>query len=406
MPPNSGRRDYAVFITGQFVSFSGYWMQKTAVGWLVWELTQSPAWVGAIALCDLVSALWVAPLSGAVADRNNPYRLILLTQGLLMVLTATLWAVTAMGMASVWLVLAWAVLDSTLQGFNQPARMIVVSSLTTPDRLSQAIAGNAIAVNLARSTGPVLAGFVILHGAIADVMLLNAASYLVTVGSIILLRRRIDRPGQASKAVSFRSDIVSGYAYLWRSAPIATIFALTIGFGLLARPFTELFAALAGDVLKGGPDTLGMLMSAQGIGAMVGALLMLRKRSRLALARIIFGAAIGIGVSLIVFSLSQNLVLAVGAMAAAGFFHVTCNIAMQSMVQMLSAPEMRGRIVALYALIFRCGPSLGAFLMGVGAHYVPLQVLIGAAAAVFIVLVLGLVPRARRTYGLAAEPAE
>ena len=395
-----------MFIVGQVLSFTGYWMQKAAVGWLVWELTHSPGWVGAIALCDLLAAIWVAPLSGAVTDRSNPFKLILSTQLMLMSLSVILWGVMALGGATIWFVFAFALIDATLQGFNQPARMVVVGALATPERMSQAVATSSMSVNLARSIGPAIAGLIILRGSISDVILVNVACYVVTIGTLVFVRHRIDRPAAAGKTASIIADIASGFSYISRTPHIAIFFVLTGAFGLLARPFTELFPALAGDVFKGGPDTLAMLMSAQGIGSLVGGLIMLVRRDNKALARIWYGAAFGIGLTLVVFSATSNIVLAVCCMAAAGLFNVTCNIAMQSLAQLRSAPAMRGRVLALYALMFRCGPSLGAFIIGIAAHALPLQILIGGAAAGFLLVVCLMLPRAKHMYGPIPEPAE
>src|SRR5690606_35228932 len=114
MPP------YVIFSAGQGVSAVGTWMQKTGVGWLTWALTHSPAWVGAIAMSDLLAALWVAPLAGAVTDRSNPFRLSLLTHSLVIIMGLLLWGFVASGFITIWLLLGWAIVDGTAQGFNQP----------------------------------------------------------------------------------------------------------------------------------------------------------------------------------------------------------------------------------------------------------------------------------------------
>ncbi|MDQ8020469.1 MAG: MFS transporter [Moraxellaceae bacterium] len=403
--PPARIRNFVNFSTGQGISAIGTWAQKTAVGWLVWELTHSPAWVGAIALSDLIAALWVAPLAGVVTDRSNPYRLLLTTQTLMIVLTLLLWGVVANGLATPWLLLGWAILDATVQGFNQPVRMVAIGSLAPPERMSQAIATNSIAANLARSIGPAIAGVVMLKGDVADVFLINAVSFAAMLGAVHYVRRWLDRPGLVDASASVLSDMASGFAYVRRTPEIATLFFLTLAFALLARPFTELFPALAGEVFKGGPQTLGMLMSAQGVGALVGASWMLKKRGRDALVRITFAAAVGIALALIAFASTRWLALGVATMALAGLFHVVCNIGMQSMAQTMSAPNMRGRVMALYGLIFRAGPALGAFLIGVLAHWIGLQWLIGTAAAIFGLLVLRFIPTVRRVYALAPAGA-
>ena len=396
--PAPKSRNFILFSIAQCVSFSGDWMQKAAVGWLAWELTHSPAWVGAVALSDLIAAFWVAPLAGTITDRSNPYRLIWLTQVLAMANSCLIWLLVVLGLVSPWLLLAWAVIDSTLQGFNQPARMMVTGSLAPHGRVSQAIAANSIAANIARSIGPMIGGFVMVHSGVSDVFLLNALSFIAIMAVLVHVRPWIDRPGLAVRSGRFTDDIVSGFRYVLRAPQVAMLFALALSFSLLARPFTELFPALAGGTFKGGPDTLGLLMTAQGIGALFGASWMLRKRPSGRLVRITFAAAFGIAVSLILFSTTGTFGLALPLIGFAGLFHVVCNIGMQTMAQTMSEPSMRGRVLALYNLVFRAGPALGAFLIGFAAHWFDLQVLIGLAAGVLLVGIIVSIPAVRRIY--------
>ncbi|MGV6874163.1 MFS transporter [Pseudochelatococcus sp. B33] len=390
--------DVAVYAGAQCVSFIGSWMQKAAVGWLMWELTHSPGWVGAIALTDLVSAIWVAPLAGTAADRSNPYRLILLTQWLSLVAAALLWLMIVGGAATPASLLLWAVIDSTVQGFNQPVRMLVIALIAPGNRTSQAIAANSIAANLARILGPAIGGFVMLHRGVDWAILLNILSFAPFLVAIVYLRRWIDRAPPAEERASLLEDIASGFSYVYKTPRIGLLFVLTALFALLGRPFTELFPAIAGEIFGGGPETLALLMSAQGVGALFGAGWMLRARSRTSLVVITFAAAFSIAVVLVGFSLWRATTFGLTMMLFAGFFHVVCNIGMQSMAQTMSELDMRGRVLSLYWLLFKSGPAVGAFLLGVGAHYVGLQTLIGLAAALLGVAVIAMAPSVRRIY--------
>ncbi|MFC3075083.1 MFS transporter [Shinella pollutisoli] len=396
--PAPRNRNVIVFSIAQCASFTGAWGQKTAVGWLTWELTQSPAWVGAVALSDLIAAFWVAPLAGAVADRSNPYRLIWLTQTLTVVNCCVLWFLVAAGLVSPWPLLAWAVADATFQGFNQPVRMMVTGTLAPEGRVSQAIAANSIAVNVARTAGPAIAGLLIVRSGIESVFLFNALSFAVVFAALLHVRRWIDHPPPAVRAARLSGDVLAGFRYIRTEPPIAMLFVLTLSFSLLARPFTELFPALAGGSFGGGPQMLAMLMSAQGLGAFVGASWMLRRQSTPALARTSYAAALGIAAALVVFALAQSALFALPAIAVAGLFHVVCNIAMQSMAQSLSLAAMRGRVLALYTLVFRAAPALGAFVLGWLAEWFDLQTMIGIAAGLFAMIVCAALPAARRIY--------
>lgn len=390
--------DFVIFSAGQGVSSIGGWMQKTGVGWLAWELTHSPAWVGAIALSDLIAALWVAPLAGAVTDRGNPFRLILLTQSLMIFLALVLWALTSSGLLTIWLLLGWAIVEASVQGFNQPVRMVAIGSLATPERMSQAIATNSIAVNTARSIGPAIAGVVMVTDEVASVFFINSLSYVAMIIAIFYLRRRLDRPGLLSRATPILRDITSGFSYIRHTPKISTLFLLALGFALLARPFVELLPAIVGDILHGGPQTLSMLMSAQGVGALLGAIWMLKTKPMDHLVRITFAAALGIASSVVIFSLTTHRHWAVVIIVVAGVFHVVCNIGMQTMAQTMSEPAMKGRVMAAYGLVFRAGPAIGAFTIGACAQWINLQWLLGAAAAVFGLLVIAKLPSIPSVY--------
>src|SRR5690554_3616721 len=397
MPP------YVIFSAGQGVSAVGTWMQKTGVGWLTWELTHSPAWVGAIAMSDLIAAFWVAPLAGAVTDRSNPFRLILLTQSLMIIMALLLWGFVASGVITIWLLLGWAIVDATAQGFNQPVRMVAIGSLAPANKMSQAIATNSVAANLARSVGPAIAGLVMVAGDISYVFLINSISYLAMIMAIFRLRRYLDRPGLSSRKDPILQDIASGFNYIHHTPMIAGIFLLTVGFSLLARPFVELLPAIAGAVFDGGPQTLSTLMTAQGIGALLGATWMLKAKPANTLVAITFGSAVGLAFSLVFFSLVDDFYVAVAAIGIAGMFHVLCNIGMQSMAQTLRQPSMKGRVMALYGLIFRAGPALGAFTLGAAAHWINLQWLLGMTAALFGALVIYKIPAAKKIYTSPSE---
>ena len=400
VPPS---RYYVAFTSAQAISAIGSWMQKTGMGWLMWDLTHSVAWVGALALCELVSALWVAPLAGAVTDRSNAYRLVAGTQVMLLVQAVALAGVTAAGQMTAWLLLAFALGESSLQGFNQPVRMTVIGSLAGSARMARAIAFSSMTFNLARSVGPALAGITMAGGSVALVFVLNASSFLAMLMAVFYVKRHIDRP-PAGRHATLRGDISEGYSYILRTPRIATVMLLALSFSLLGRPFGELLPAFAGDVFGGGPQTLSLLMSAQGLGATAGALWMLRARSTEALLQLALTSAIVFSVAMVAFTAGSVLSYACVAMLIAGIGHVVCNIAMQSLVQLMAVPSFRGRSVALYSLIFRAGPALGAFVIGLAAPFVGLQLLVGLGAALFgASVMLGFMPVSRRLFG--AQPA-
>ncbi|MFT0861370.1 MFS transporter [Ancylobacter sp. G4_0304] len=375
----TSRRGFVIYAIGQSVASTGTWMQRLAIGWLAWDLTHSVGWVGAMALTELVAALWVAPSSGVLVDRSNLFRLNLLLQGCAMLVALLLYAFTETGMMTIWLLWALALADATWQGLAQPARMVAVSLLAGPKHMAQAIAVNSIGFNVARSVGPAVAGSIIIYFATPMVFLVNIGAFGTMALVLLVLRPALNRPGAASRG-AFLNDVVAGYRYIARTPPVATIFLMVLAFSLLGRPFTELFPAIAGQMLGGGPAMLSLLMSAQGIGALAGGAWMLRRRSIPALARVTYGAGISMALALLGFCIVGHGQIAIALIALAGLGHVMCNIGMQSLAQLFAAREFRGRTMALYGLIFRAGPAAAAALIGGLAEWFGLAPLIGASA--------------------------
>lgn len=363
-------------------------MQKTTVGWLTWELTHSTLWVGTIALCDFIAALVITPLAGALTDRSNPFKLLMLTQAMLIGLSLVLWLLIASESLSIWLLFIWAIIEAMVSGLNQPVRMVSIAYLASPGQMSQAIASNSLAGNLARIIGPALAGILMFNDQTAQVLLLNALSYVAMIIAVLLVRQQLNRCGSATRQHSIFSQMQQGVSYIKNTPGITNLLLLLLGFALLARPFTELMPALAGAVFEGGADTLAMLMSAQGIGALIGAAFLLRKRRPEHLPFLIIVASLGISLALTTLALTSSLSWALLVIAIAGLFHVTCNICMQTATQLICDPAMKGRVMSVYGLLFKAMPAIGAFSIALASTWLPLPWLLAGAAAIFGFLVL------------------
>jgi predicted MFS family arabinose efflux permease len=397
--------NFVLYSVATGISAVGTWMQKAGVGWMAWELTHSPVWVGAMALTEVLSAIWVAPLAGTVADCNNPYRMIWATQSLAILQAAILALLAWTHVLNIWGLFALALVEATIQGFNHPVRMTTVGLLAGPERLSQAIASNSVAFNLARTIGPVFGGIAIQQGGTAINFLVNAVSYTAMLAAIVYLKPWLDRPTMFRRSHVI-SEIAVGIRYIRGAPEICRLLIVTGVVSLFARPFAEMFPALVGAVFGGGPETLSLLMSSQGAGAMLGALWMLRRHSPDRLQPIVVGCSLGLSGALVVFSSSIALTVAVPAMVIAGICHVMFSVALQSMAQMKAAADMKGRVMGIYWLLFRCCPSLGAFIIGLAANLVGLQLLIGGAAFIAGLFSFSLVIRWRREPVLPAEPAQ
>ena len=377
------------YTTAQCISAIGSWMQKTAMGWLAWDLTHSVSWVGTVALMDLVAVLWVAPLAGPVADRRSPYQVFMTTQTLMLMNALVLAGLDLMGVLNIGLLLAFALISATFNGFNNPVRMTTINFLAPEGRISRAIAMNSVGVAVARSVGPATAGVLLVHGGAAAVFALNSASFLAMIFVLRRLRRHIHRQPHSHHR-PFLEDMAGGFAYVLRTPQIGLIIMMAIVFAVLARPFAELLPAFAGQVFRGGPQTLGTLLTTQGLGAMAGALFMMRRHSAKPLKPLMFATGVGLCVFIAIFCATGDLRVALPAMFLAGVCHVICNISLQSMTQQTADPAFRGRVLSIYSLLFGNGPSAGAFLIGLVAPFFGLQAMVAGAALTAALLMIAL----------------
>ncbi|MET0207651.1 MAG: MFS transporter [Burkholderiaceae bacterium] len=396
-PGRSTRRNIALFVSGYLSSSLGWWAQKAVLGWLAWDLTRSVAWVGVVASADLITALWVAPLAGTIADRTNPFSTLLSTHTALLTLACGLFLAYTFGLMSIGVLFAGVLIESTVTGFNQPSRIVILNLIASPQRLSQLIATSSISVAVARCLGPALAGLLIHFGWIGAVFLANALTIVGMMVVLQLLRRAVVEEPPALRH-GFMKDVVGGFLYVVESPHIRTLMLLAGAFALLGRPFSELFPAISGTLYEGGAEVIAQLMTAQGLGALLGGMVMLRRMAPAALLKGAFAAGTGLVISVLIFINAASLSLAVGMVVVAGFFHVICNIALQSLCQQAASADMRGRIASLYGIIFRAAPALGAFVIAQIAHVlgIGLDVLISIGVLAYGLVLLLLLPGFRR----------
>jgi predicted MFS family arabinose efflux permease len=394
----------AVYCSAQGLSSIGEWMQRAGLGWLAWDLTHSPGWVGALALTEVLMPLWVTPLGGALADRQSPYRILFVTQVLLMVHALALCAYAAMDHAGIVGLFVLALAGSGLNALNTPARLTVMNQIAPEGRLAQGIAINSIMFNVARAVGPALGGVIMASGHVFPVFALNAGSYLFMLAAIVHLRPWMDRPGSARKG-GLGADVVEGLRYIGGAPAVAVVFALAAVVSLLARPFTELIPAIAGQVFHAGPQGLSGLMTAQGVGALFGAGIMLRRHKVRRLLVITFAAGLLMSLAVVGLAAAPSLSLAFAIMAVAGFFHTACNVGMQSLTQLMAKEAYRGRAMALYGMVFRSGPAASGFLIGLAADRWSLRALLMGGAVLGALLIVATAVRARRVYASVQDPA-
>jgi MFS family permease len=356
--------NFGIYSIGNGLSLIGMWMQRIALGWLAWQLTHSGLWLGIVAFADFFPVIVVGPVAGAVADRLDRLRVMKISQVLQLIQAATLFALTASGHINIWLLVTLTAIQGVLVAFNQPARLAFIPSLVTPPDLAAAVAINSVIFNLARFIGPIFAGLAIVWSGVSAAFAMNALSYVVFQLALARMHIPPDEAEPAAKPRGFASEVRDGIRYTVTHPLIGTLFVLLIAIGIGGRPLTELLPGLADDVFHAGAAGLSILASAVGAGAIVGGLWLGHRAKSSDLMAVALATTLGQALTAILIIATDRLWLAVPAVVAYGFCVSTAGIATQTLVQLASDRSMRGRVMSLYGLIFRGGPSLGALGAG------------------------------------------
>ncbi|MGI8759093.1 MAG: MFS transporter [Acidimicrobiales bacterium] len=372
--------NYRRYVFGQTVSLSGTWMQRVAQAWLVLELGGSGTDVGVVTALQFVPLLFLGAWGGVVVDRVDKRRLLVGTQSAAALLALALGALTATGVVRLWMVMALAVGLGMVQVLDSPARQILVMEMVGADHVSNAVTLNSVVVNAARMLGPAMAGVLIATVGIAVCFMLNAVSYAAAVVAFAVMRPdEIQRPPTVARRPG---QLREGLAYVWSTPALRAPLLLMAVVGTLAYEFQVVLPLMARFVFDGGAGTYGAMSSCMGLGAVVAGLLLAgRPRSghrSLVATAYIFGCLILLAAAAP--TLALELVALVGVGAGSIAFLALAN----TTLQLGAAPEMRGRVMALWSIAFLGTTPLGGPLVGwVSEHFGPrVGLALGGAATI------------------------
>ena len=376
-------RNYRLFFGGQGVSLIGTWITRVATSWLVYRLTGSARVLGLVGFAGQIPTFLLAPFAGVWVDRVNRYRVLLATQALAMLQSFALAALALAGVIRVWHVGVLLAFQGVINAFDTPARQaLVVDMVEEREDLPNAIALNSSMVNGARLIGPSVAGVLIAAAGEGWCFLVDAISYLAVLGS--LLAMRLPAPVPRARATRALDDLRAGFRYAFGFPPIRALLLLLAVVSLVGMPYTVLMPMVAAETLHGGPRTLGALMAASGVGALTGALFLAGRSTVVGLGRVIVWAAAAFGAGLVGFALSRTVVIAVPMMVVTGFGFMTQLAASNTVLQTIVRDEMRGRVMAFYAMAFVGTAPFGSLLAGLVAARIgaPATILGGGVACV------------------------
>ncbi len=357
-------RRFAAYTWCNFISMVGVWGQRLAVGWLTWQLTQSEAWIGVIAFADLVPVVLVGPLAGVWVDRPLRKLLMRWCQALMLVQALVLFTLSVSGSINIWLLFALVLFNGVVAAIYHPVRLSVVPSLVKPEDLMAAVSLTAVTFNLARFAGPALAGVVIAFYGFAATFLAVALAYTIMLFAAFL----IDIPSRpwlaGQQTCSVWSELRDGVEYAVSNRAIAYVLAIQAVLALCVRPLGELLPAFVGAIFSEGPGMLAVMTSAMGVGAVMAGLRLLLWEVSRGLANIIILSTALSAVAVILFSLTPIIWLAVVIIFFVAYWVAVCGIASQTLIQSCVDETKRGRVISLWAAIYRGVPGIGALLIG------------------------------------------
>jgi MFS family permease len=383
-------RDYRLFFAGQLISLIGTWMQSVAQSWLVYRLTGSAFLLGLVGFAGQMPVFLLSPVGGSLADTRSRYRIIIATQTAAMILALILSALTLSGLVRLWHVFALAALLGIVNSLDIPARQAFLVELVGRRDLMNAIAMNSSMFNGARIVGPAIAGILVAVIGEGWCFFLNGISYLAVMAGLLMMHPKPMPPRRGGGTPLGR--IVEGFQFVARTAPIRALLVLLGLVSLAGMPYAVLMPIFADQVLHAGARGLGLLMGASGLGALLGALTLAARQQVRGLGRWVAWGTAAFGISLIAFSMSRHFWLSVALLVPVGFAMIVETAASNTLIQAMVPDELRGRVMAVYSMMFMGMAPFGALLSGVlaGRLGAPGAVAAGGVACIAAAIVFAL----------------
>jgi MFS family permease len=364
-------RNFRLFFAGQLTSLTGTWMQSVAQSWLVLKLTDSPLMLGLVTFANYLPILLVALFAGVVVDHVDRRRLIIVAQVLLMLSAFVLAASTWTGTVRVSYVIALAAFNGLVSAFEMPGRQAFVVDMVGMEDLPNAIALNSMMFNGARTIGPAIAGVLIYLVGTATCFFLNGVSYLAVIWSLIAMN--VPRKVAETEGMDMLRRVREGMTYVWQHRPtfyLLLVVAINSGLGM---QYAVLMPVFAQNILHTGSRGYGILMGAQGVGAVVGAIMLAwRSGTSRGLRQTLTIGLFLTALAIIAFGFSSSMTFSLIAQLFIGAGLINYMATTNTMLQIFVSDELRGRVMSFYTLSFIGLAPLGALMVGlIGEHLGP-----------------------------------
>jgi predicted MFS family arabinose efflux permease len=354
------QRNFRLYCFGQVVSASGTWMQTVAQAWLILSITHSGLMLGITTALQFLPMLIAGSWGGVIADRFDKRRLLVVTQMSAGVLALALGFITLAHVAAVWNVWLLAVLLGCVSVIDNPTRQTFVLEMVGREDLPNAVALNSVIMNTSRVVGPAIGGIVIATAGLTACFFLNSVSYVAVV--VALFAMNVKHLRRQPTIVREKGQVRAGYRYVWSQPTLRVQLLMMAVIGTLAFNFSVLLPLFATRTFHLGAGGFGALTSALGVGAVLGGLAAASRRGT-SNSRLVW-LALAFGVGLVATAIAPSLAVAMIALVVMGAFAFAYVATTNSSLQLSAAPEMRGRVMALYSIAFLGSTPIGAPIMG------------------------------------------
>ncbi|MDF1596819.1 MAG: MFS transporter [Acidimicrobiia bacterium] len=353
-------RNFRLYFIGQTLSMSGTWMQRVAQSWLVLELTGSGTALGLVTAVQFLPMLILAPYGGVIADRFNKQRLLLITQSAAAILACALGLLVVFDVIRLWMVYVLAGALGLVSSVDNPTRQTFVPELVGREKLTSAVSLNSVLVNLARVLGPAAAGVLIVTVGLGPCFLVNSGTYLAVIVALILMRA--DELQTVAPQPRRAGQLREGLRYVGATPAVLTPLLMMGVVGMFAYEFQVILPLIAKFTFGGDAGTYATMSACMGGGAVVGGLVAASRRTRPAVA--LSRTAAVFGVTQLITSFAPNLVTVYVALVALGAASITFLALGNATLQLSATPEMRGRVMGLWAVAFLGSTPIGGPIIG------------------------------------------
>jgi MFS family permease len=354
-------RNFRLFLSGQFVSAIGTWMNFTATGWLVWQLTRSGSALGINSALQFGPMLLVGAFGGVLADRFDKRRILLTTQSLYAMVSITLAVLVASNVIELWMVFCLSIVSGLITAIDNPSRQSFYVEMVGESSLTNAVSLNSAAFTGARVVGPAIAGLVIASAGMAWCFGLDAASFLFVLAALLAMRpAEFHRQPRSTRE---RGHLMAGLRYIWTTPELRRpLVVLAVMFTFVFN-WQVLMPLLAEVTFNAGPREFGLLSAAAGVGAFIGAVTTAHA-NRVPVMNSLRTFCVFVGLSMFLVAIAPTLPLAMVAMVPLGYAAMCFMITGNTMLQLNARPQARGRVMALYGIVFLGSTPIGAPIAG------------------------------------------